>query len=362
VAGEVLKVGGSHAQRARTNEEACDRASDVEMLYFILPHCNTILPQCDTAELDSLLATATRKGRWNVAAEVLKVGGSETQRARTITDVCDRASDLGIRHFVLPHCNTEELDHLLATATRKGRWNLAGKVLKVGVSETERARTIEEACDRAEDWDIGRYILPHCNTAELDRVLVTATRKGQWNLAREVLKIGGTEEQRAKTIKEVCDRADDWNIEYFVLPKCNTAERDILLATATRKGLWDVAGKVLKEDVSETQRARTIEEACDKAGDLKLTQYILSLCTHEYFQSKLLQFVTRGLWRCVGLVLDIGVNDKQHKWAAEEASKKANEQDFINHIWPLCTSIESVLPHLVRRRLWRSVSFTNVGL
>jgi hypothetical protein len=62
---------------------------------------------------------------------------------------------------VLPHCNTEQLDEVLSTATRQGMWDIAGCVLLVGGSETQRVRTIQRACDKATDWDLEYYILPH---------------------------------------------------------------------------------------------------------------------------------------------------------------------------------------------------------
>jgi hypothetical protein len=116
-----------------------------------------------------------------------------------------------------------------------------------------------------------------------------------------------------------------------------------------------VIGEVLEVGGSEAQRARTIEETFDRASDFELKEYILSHCSHEYLQSKLPQFVSRGLWMQVDLVLKRGVSGKLLKWAVKEASKRVEEQDFINHIWPHCSGIDSVMTHLVRRRLWRSV-------
>jgi hypothetical protein len=52
---------------------------------------------------------------------------------------------------------------------------MAGEVLKVGGSHAQRVKTIEAACDRASDEDFKQYILPHCNTKQLDRILATVT-------------------------------------------------------------------------------------------------------------------------------------------------------------------------------------------
>jgi hypothetical protein len=96
-----------------------------------------------------------------------------------------------------------------------------------------------------------------------------------------------------------------------------------------------VAGEVLEVGGSETQRARTIEEACGRAHDWEIKKYILSQCSHEYLQSKLSQLVSKGLWGSVGFVLAKGVSDTQHQYAIVEASKRAGEGNDQLHITSL---------------------------
>jgi flavin-binding protein dodecin len=371
VAGKVLKVGGSEEQHARTIKEACDRASDWGVIY-ILPHCNTGLACFSTQQLDQLLANATHKERWAMAGEVLKVGGSEEQRTRTIEEACERASHQDFEYYILPlcetvvaSCSTKQRDQILATATHKGRWDAAGEVLKVGGSEGQCERTLEEACDRASDYDLEKNILPHCNTVHLNWVLATATRKRRWKLAGEVLKVGGKKKQRARTIKEACGRASDQDFECYILPhcktvvaNCSTQQRDQILATAIRTGRWKVAGTVLKVGGSETQQKWAIEEASKRAEETDFNSYILPHCTGDQLESALTHLVGRRLCKSVSLLLERGVSDTQHRWAVEEASKKAEESDFNRCILPHCTSdqLESMLTHLVSRRLWKSVS------
>jgi hypothetical protein len=112
VAVQVLKVGGSDAQRARTIEEACEGANDYEFSHHILPHCNTILPHCNT---------------------ILPHCNTILPHCNTILPHCNT---------ILPHCTITVLDSILATATRNRGWKVAGEVLKVGGSEAQRARTI----------------------------------------------------------------------------------------------------------------------------------------------------------------------------------------------------------------------------
>jgi hypothetical protein len=100
-----------------------------------------------------------------------------------------------------------------------------------------------------------------------------------------------------------------------------------------------------------------VEEASKRAKVWEFIEYILPHCTGAHLESALPHLVRRGLWTSVGLVLERGVNDTQHTWAVKEASKKAEKRDFIDHTLPHCTEahLESALPHLFSRRLWKSV-------
>jgi hypothetical protein len=141
------------------------------------------------------------------------------------------------------------------------------------------------------------------------------------------------------------------------LSHCTTQQLNRVIAMAIEREWWDVVGNVLKVDVRETKIKEVVEVTSKRADDLKLFCCILPHCTDEHLQSALPRLVSRGLWRSVGLVLKRGVSDTQHTWAVEEASKTADVEDFIYYILPRCTGphLESALPHLVSRRLWKCV-------
>jgi hypothetical protein len=89
---------------------------------------------------------------------VLKVGGSETQRARTIKEALYKAKRGVI--YILPYFNKEQLSRVLETSTREVWWGVAREVLKLGDSKVQGEKTILEAFDRASDWELGNYIVP----------------------------------------------------------------------------------------------------------------------------------------------------------------------------------------------------------
>jgi L-rhamnose mutarotase len=329
-------------------------------------YCDTIitdelLSHCNITQLDRVLATATKKGWWKLAGKVLKVSGSEEQRARTIEDAFDKGSHQDLDHYILPHYSTEQLDRILATATGQGWWWLVDNVLELGGSEEQRARTIEEACDRANDSDLEHYILPHCSTEQLDRILTTATGQGWWWLVDNVLELGGSEEQRARTIEEACDRADDSDLKHYILPHCNTEQLDRILATATRKGWRKLAGKVLKVGGSEEQRVKTIIEACDRARDWELEYYILPHCSKvlehcsmECMYQVLDRATKKGRWSVAGEVLKVGGCGEQRTRTIEDAIDRASDWELDHYILLHCNTeqLDRILTKAIGQGWW----------
>jgi hypothetical protein len=64
-------------------------------------------------------------------------------------------------------------------------------------------------------------------------------------------------------------------IDYEFLSHCNTKQRDRVCAVAIEKEWWEVACMVLKVGVSETRHLWAVEEASKKADDWQFIKYIL---------------------------------------------------------------------------------------
>jgi hypothetical protein len=199
-------------------------------------------------------------------------------------------------------------------------------------------------------------LLPHCTTEQLDRVLARATREGWWEMAGKMLKVGGSETQRARTIEEACDRASDKHFKMFILSHCTHEYLQSKLSQFVFRGVWMTAGLVLAKGVGDTHQW-VIVEASKRAEDTDFKNHILPHCTDDQLESVLTHLVSRPLCKSLGLVLERGVSDIQHQYIIVKTSKKAEDQDFIDHILSHCTvdHLESALPHLVSRRLWKSV-------
>jgi hypothetical protein len=117
-------------------------------------------------------------------------------------------------------------------------------------------------------------------------------------------------------------------------------------------------GIVLERGVRGTHYTWAVEEASKRAKELYMINHILPNCTSDQLESTLPNLIRRRLWKSVGVVLKRGVSDTHHIWAVKRASKKSGEVNFINHILPHCTvaQLETALTHLVSRQLWKCVS------
>jgi hypothetical protein len=322
-----------------------------------------VLPHCTTAQLDRVLVKATRVGRWSLAGEVLKVGGSETQRKRTVEEACNRASnwyfnclDRDLFTYILPHCTHEFLQSRLEQFVVGHLWMSVGLVLKRGVSKIQH-RWAVEASKTASETDFVNHILPHCNGAHLESGLTHLIRRHLWTSVGLVLKRGVSKTHHRWAVEDASKSATETDFVKHILPHCTGAHLESGLTHLIRRHLWTSVGLVLKRGVSKTQHRWTVEEASKSAEENDFINHILPHCTGTHLESVLAHLTSRGLLKSVGLVLERGVSDTQHRQAVEEASKRAKDGELINYIWPHRSGdrLESALPHLVSRRLWKSV-------
>jgi hypothetical protein len=165
-----------------------------------------------------------------------------------------------------------------------------------------------------------------------------AIEREAWDVAGKLLKVGVSDTRHRQVVKEASKRAGDWDFIKYILPHCTGAHLESALPHLVSRRLWKTVGLVLERVVSDTQHTRAVEEASKTADEWNFIYNILPHCTGAHLESALPHLVSRGLWKSVGLVLERGVSDTQHTWAVEEVSKTAEDQDFIKHILPHCTS------------------------
>ena len=340
VVGEALRRGVSDSQYRWAIDEACKHASDDEFIDYVLPYCTD-------NQLNSVLTPLVERGMWSAVEMVLEKSVSYPQHGCKNDEACKRVPE-----------QDNQLDNVLTRLVEKGLWSSVGMVLQRGVTDSQHRWAIDEACKQAADEEITACILPHCADDQLDSVLIPLVERCLWSCVEMVLQRGVNDSQHRWAIDEACKQAADEKITACILPHCADDQLDSLLTSLVKRGLWSSVGTVLQRGVSDSvQHRRAINKACKCASDEEITAYILPHCTGSQLDPLLTPLVERGLWNSVGRVLDRGVSDSQHRWAIEEACKRAPEKEITDCILRHCTGeqLDSVLTPLVKRRLWSFV-------
>ncbi|KAL8570163.1 hypothetical protein ACOMHN_030959 [Nucella lapillus] len=136
---------------------------------------------------------------------------------------------------------------------------------------------------------------------------------------------------------------------------------------------------MLERGVSPEQHRWAVEQANKHADEDDFVEYILPQCYDQELKGVMTQLMSRGLWwslgevlergevmthlmsrdMCgsVGKVLERGVSATQHRWAVEQACKRADEEQFANYILRWCREeeLELVSTHMASRGLWKPV-------
>jgi hypothetical protein len=88
-----------------------------------------------------------------------------------------------------------------------------------------------------------------------------------------------------------------------IMPECSDGEFKSMFTWIVDGGWWEYVGKVLQTVTNAAQRTHAVEQAADRADDSDITQYILPHCSEEELKSVLPQLVSRGLWESLSELL-----------------------------------------------------------
>ena len=371
VVGDVLRRGVSDAQCRWAIGEACQHASEEEVILYILPNC------ADN-QLDSALTPLVERRLWKAVGTVLRRGVSDSQYRWTIDEACKLAAENTITHYILhedtithyilhedtithyilPHCADNQLDSVLTLLVERDLWKAVGIMLQRGITMAKHKWAIEEACKHASEETIIDYILSHCADSQIDSVLKQMVDRGLWKVAGILLQRGVTVSKRKWAIDEACKHAPDDKFTDYMVPHCDDNQLDFVLTSLVERGLWGSVGMVLERSVSYQQHGGWAnDEACKQGSEQDITLDMLRRRTDSQLDSVLTPLVERGLWWSVGTVLQRGVSDSQHRWAIDEACKQASDEEITAYILLHCADdqLDTVLTPLVERGLWRSV-------
>ena len=359
--GTVLRRGVSDSQYRWTIDEACKLALEDTITHYIL-HEDTIthyiLPHCADNQLDSVLTLLVERGLWKAVGIMLQRGITMSKHKWAIEEACKHAPEETIIDYILSHCADSQTDSALKQMVDRGLWKVVGILLQRGVTLSKRKWVIEEACKHAPDDKFTDYMVPHCDDNQLDFVLTSLVERGLWGSVGMVLERSVSYQQRGGWANdEACKQASEQDITLDMLRRRTDSQLDSVLTPLVERGLWWSVGTVLQRGVSDSQHRWAIDEACKQASDEEITAYILLHCADDQLDTVLTPLVERGLWRSVGIVLQRGVSDSKHRWAIDEACKRASVEEITRYILPHCADnqLDSVLASVVERGLWAAV-------
>jgi hypothetical protein len=236
-------------------------------------------------------------------------------------------------------------------------WESVGLVLGRGVSDAQHTWAVEEASKGSEEEVFINHILHHCTGDQLNTALIHLVDRRMWESVGLVLGRGVSDAQHAWVVEEASKTVEEEVFINHILHHCTGDQLNTVLLHLVDRRMWESVGLVLNRGVSDAQHMWAVEEASKTAEEWQVIEHILPSATIAQLESALSHLVVRHMWESVRLVLKKCVSETHYSWVAEEASKRADEQDFINHILPRCTGaqLNSALPHLVRRHQWKSL-------
>ena len=313
----ALKRGVSPARHMWAIRGTCRWANEENVNWYMQTHCSD-------KRLEEGQTRLVTRGLWESVDIMLNLGVSPARHVQAIQEACQWADEDNFESYILPHCGEDQLGDVLRTLVTRGLWKSAVTALTYADDPARHIWVIHEVCLQAEDEDINQWILPYCADEQLDEALTILVTRGLWKSVDSVLHRGVSATRHAWAIREACQRADEENIQRYILPNCGDGQRDDVLATLVARGMWWSVDTVLHRGVSRTCHTWAIHEACQQAGEVDLKHYILTHCDDELRDDVLTTLVTRGLWKSVGCVLQKGVIQDKHRWAIRKVLETEN--------------------------------------
>ncbi|KAL8591492.1 hypothetical protein ACOMHN_000507 [Nucella lapillus] len=334
---------------------------------------------------------AVGNAQWTrVLALAQSLDCGQQQRLWALTEIVNTASNRFVEDRIddiLDICTDDQLDSVLPDLIKGAMWNCVGRVLvERSISSSLLTRVVQEALKHADCTDLCLYVLPHCADRNRDLILRRMVSGGDWQWVDKVLELGVSPAQHQWALEEALKKAEEQAFATSMLHHCSEQDLEKVLRQMVSKGLWEpldsetdsgvrtsttlhhvlsqIVSKGFWEAVShfvqraiDSQHHRwAMEEGSKYAGEENdVDLYITPQCCLEELESILPTLVSRGLWYSVDSVLERGVSPALHRWVVIESLKVASEEDFSTFVLPHSSEedLEQVLQHMVSQGLWK---------
>jgi hypothetical protein len=233
-----------------------------------------------------------------LSAALEKSAITEIQRLWIVKEACSRADDFSVSKYILPHCPTTQSETVLSYFVSRGLWMSVGQLLERGVSDTQRRYAIKQAADRADNDNFSQYILPHCDDEELDSLFPQLASRGLWGYVGICLKNGVSATQRRHALEQAANCASDNLFIHFILPHCSDEELDSVSPQLASRGLWESLGKMMERELCSDSDTEDSDDTSERAFNLCVVLY----CTDTKRVSVFAVYISHGMWQCKGKV------------------------------------------------------------
>ncbi|KAL8624357.1 hypothetical protein ACOMHN_012757 [Nucella lapillus] len=263
----------------------------------------------------------------------------------------------------------KDVNQELREAVKGSRWEEAITTVRTcECSQQQRHWAVREVVMRASDRFV-QEILEMCTAEELDWVLTYHLKRRKWKYVGFLLQryITASSEQHKRAVVTALKYSHEQDFMTYILPHCTDEELELVLTHMVSRGLWKPAeglthsdvsitqhflrhivsqgrwlavDSFLQRDISSEQHRWAVEQASRHAQDDDFDRHIIHLCHDEELEEIMTQLVSRGMWMSVRMALHRGASATQHEWAVEKASQNEEERLFALSILPFCTEEE----------------------
>lgn len=283
---ERVKGHLSHEKRNQIVREALGHAD----AHFL----RRLLPMCADDQRELALNESVRRGLWDMVAQFLTNNRivSDNCYRHAVEEGLKRADNLSLIEYILPHCADDQTDLVLEQTVERGIWGTVSQLLKKRVSVAQRRLAIEKAVRLADDT-ILNDILPRCADDQLNFALKEAVRRDLWDAVVMLLKRGVTDIQQKWILQQATERADDYDVSR-ILPICAQDHLGSVLTVCVDRGLWHGISVLLKRRVADNRLRDVVKEASIRADGSGL-QLISHFIPEDQLVSVFTELIRRKL-------------------------------------------------------------------
>jgi hypothetical protein len=107
------------------------------------------------------LPYAVQHGHWEAVGKMMTLAFGTEQLKSAVSVASQRADEFDLVEFTLPHCPANVLETVMDTLVTRRLWSAVGMILEKGVDESLEKSAVEAAITNSSIADFVQYTFPH---------------------------------------------------------------------------------------------------------------------------------------------------------------------------------------------------------